>query len=133
MLHIIQETAPLLVPLIEEGMIYHISTKEIICTYLEPFKKENVKNIVLGCTHYLLIKHLIQAEMPEAKIFDSPSAIPPALENYLARHPEIEQKLSKNGLRRYLTTGDPETFSKFARENNLFLSTSSRVEKCPSI
>ena len=115
MMHIIQQTAPLLVPLIEEGMIYHISTKEIIRTYLESFKKENVKNIVLGCTHYPLIKHLIQAEMPEAKIFDSPSVIPESLENYLSRHPEIEQKLSKKGLRRYLTTGDPKTFSNFAK------------------
>jgi len=53
--------------------------------------------------------------MPEAKIFDSPSVIPESLENYLSRHPEIEQKLSKKGLRRYLTTGDPKTFSNFAK------------------
>jgi len=116
MMHIIQQAAPLLVPLIEEGMIYHISTKEIIRTYLESFKKENVKNIVLGCTHYPLIKHLIQAEMPEAKIFDSPSVIPESLENYLSRHPEIEKRLSRSGARRYMTTDNPKKFKKFAQD-----------------
>ncbi|MDP3784630.1 MAG: glutamate racemase [bacterium] len=128
---IIQVAAPLLVPLIEEGKIDDPITRRILQEYLADFKKENIKNIVLGCTHYPFIKHLIQAEMPNAKIFDSPSVIPAALENYLSRHPEIEQKLSKNGSRRYVTTGDQENFEKFARENNLFLSTSSRVEKYP--
>jgi len=114
---IVQQAAPLLVPLIEEGMIYHTSTTEILRTYLESFKKERISNIVLGCTHYPFIKHLIEAEMPNAKIFDSPSIIPPALENYLLRHPEIEEKLSKNSLRRYVTTDDPSAFAKFAKNN----------------
>jgi len=112
---IVQEAAPRLVPLIESAMIYHSDMSRALKKYLEPFKKENIQNIILGCTHYPLIKHLIQAEMPEAKIFDSPSVIPESLENYLSRHPEIEQKLSKKGLRRYLTTGDPKTFSNFAK------------------
>ena len=114
--NIIQVPAPLLVPLIEAGKIDGIETKETVKNYLEVFKKENIKNIILGCTHYPFIKNLIQAEMPDAKIFDSPSVIPPALENYLAHHPEIEKLISKNGVRRYVTTGDPEKFAKFAED-----------------
>ncbi|HBT81848.1 glutamate racemase [Candidatus Giovannonibacteria bacterium RIFCSPHIGHO2_01_FULL_48_47] len=131
---IIQQAAPLLVPLIEAAMIYHSDMSRALKKYLNPFKTESIQNIVLGCTHYPFIKHLIQAEMPDAKIFDSPSTIPAALENYFSRHPEIEQKLSKNGARRYITTGNPENFEKFVRENDLFpTATSPRVEKCPLI
>ncbi|MBI2609663.1 glutamate racemase [Candidatus Giovannonibacteria bacterium] len=114
--NIVQAAAPLLVPIIESGMIYHNSTKDIIRTYLEPLKKENIKNLVLGCTHYPFIKHLIQAEMPDAKIFDSPSIIPASLENYLSRHPEIENKLTTKRQRCYITTGDPKRFSEFAKK-----------------
>lgn len=113
---IIQQAAPLLVPLIEEEFIERPITKTILADYLADFKKENIKNIILGCTHYPFIKHLIEAEMPDAKIFDSPSVIPPALENYLSRHPEIERKLSKNGTRRFVTTDNPKNFEKFAAE-----------------
>lgn len=110
---IVQQAVPLLVPLIEEGMIDHPVTKTILAGYLADFK--NIKNLILGCTHYPFIKHLIQEEMPGVKIFDSPSIIPASLENYLRRHPEIEQKLSKKGTRRYITTENPKNFSNFAR------------------
>lgn len=115
-IEIFQVSTPFLVPLIESAMIYHSDMQDALKEYLEPLKKQNIQNIVLGCTHYPLIKHLIKAEMPDAKIFDSPSIIPTALGNYLARHPEIDQKLGKNGLRKYITTGDPENFSKFAKD-----------------
>ncbi len=114
---IVQQAAPLLVPIIESGMIYHTSTKEILRTYLEPLKKENIKNIILGCTHYPFIKKLIEKEMGDCRIFDSPSIIPSSLENYLKRHPEIEQNLSRNGTRRYITTDDPAAFSQFAKKH----------------
>ena len=113
---IIQVAAPLLVPLIETGKINDPETKKTLKNYLEVFKREGIKNIVLGCTHYPLINHLIHDEMPDAKIFDSPSVIPPSLENYLLRHPEIEKRLSRSGKRRFVTTGDPKKFSKFAKD-----------------
>lgn len=121
--NIYQVAAPKLVPLIEAGYDtclpagkYHSEIKEALAEYLEPLKKQNINNLVLGCTHYPLIRHLIQAEMPEAHIFDSPAVIPTALKNYLARHPEIEQKILRNGARKYITTGDPEKASRFAED-----------------
>jgi len=116
MFNISQVATPRLVPLIEAGEIDSLEIKEVLCEYLKEFKRGGIKNIILGCTHYPLIKDLIQAELPDVKIFDSPSVIPASLENYLARHPEIEKRLSKNGVRRYITTGDPEKFSKFAKD-----------------
>jgi len=116
MFNILQVATPLLVPLIEAGKIDGPEIKEAIREYLKEFERGGIKNIILGCTHYPLIKDLIQAELPDAKIFESPSVIPASLKNYLSRHPEIEKHLSKNDVRRYITTGDPEKFSKFAKE-----------------
>ncbi|KKU16769.1 MAG: Glutamate racemase [Candidatus Giovannonibacteria bacterium GW2011_GWB1_45_9b] len=126
MFNISQVATPRLVPLIEAGEIDSLEIKEVLCEYLKEFKRGGIKNIILGCTHYPLIKDLIQAELPDVKIFDSPSVIPASLENYLARHPEIEKRLSKNGVRRYITTGDPDKFSKFAKD---FLSLKISAEK----
>ncbi len=123
---IIQQSAPKLVPLIEAGKIQNQEMKDAVAEYLGSFKARKIENIVLGCTHYPLIKHLIQDEMPKARIFDSPSVIPSALGNYLVRHQEIEQRLSKNGIRKHITTGKPKKFVKFAK---VFLNIEIEAEK----
>lgn len=113
---IIQIAARLLVPLIESDMIYHHKMKEALKLYIEPFEKKAIKNLILGCTHYSLIKDLIQTKLPDVKILDSPSIIPSSLESYLARHTEIEKRLTKNSSRRFVTTGNPKKFFTFAKK-----------------
>lgn len=54
---------PLLVPLIEEHFFDHPATKLIIKDYLAPLKQHNIDTLLLGCTHYPLLHHLIQNEM----------------------------------------------------------------------
>ncbi len=82
---IVSDSASLLVPLIEEGWTDQPITREVLKKYLAPLKDKQVESLILGCTPYPLIKKLIQAEMPHTHIFDSPSVIPTALENYLLR------------------------------------------------
>lgn len=54
---------PLLVPLVEEGWIDHPATRLIAHEYLAPFVKENVSALVLGCTHYPLLKAMLCREL----------------------------------------------------------------------
>ena len=49
-----------LVELIERGEISNDSTKRLIHSYLLPLKKNGVDVIVLGCTHYVFIKEIIE-------------------------------------------------------------------------
>ncbi|MCS7250324.1 MAG: glutamate racemase [candidate division WOR-3 bacterium] len=59
-IEIIARATPLLVPLVEEGWINHPITKEILKIYLEPLKEEEIDTLLLGCTHYPLLKKTIE-------------------------------------------------------------------------
>lgn len=57
---VVANPAPLLVPLIEEGWLNKPETRKIVKKYLLPLKIKGVDTIILGCTHYPLIKNLIK-------------------------------------------------------------------------
>jgi glutamate racemase len=61
------QPCPLLVPLVEEGWIEDEITKLTIHKYLDPMLEKDVDVIILGCTHFPVIKHQIQ-EVVGAKI-----------------------------------------------------------------
>ncbi|WP_353266378.1 glutamate racemase [Gemmatimonas sp.] len=54
---------PLFVPLVEEGWTEHPATRLIAHQYLEPLRQLQVDAVVLGCTHYPLLRDVIAAEM----------------------------------------------------------------------
>jgi glutamate racemase len=54
------QAAPLLVPLVEEGWLEGVVPELAVRRYLEPLIDRKVRVIVLGCTHYPLLKGLIE-------------------------------------------------------------------------
>ena len=54
---------PLFVPLVEEGWCASKVAEETVKTYLESLKKSNVDAVILGCTHYPLLKEVIQKQV----------------------------------------------------------------------
>lgn len=56
---VVAQAAPLLVPLVEEGWLTGDVPRLAIRRYVEPLIAANVSVIVLGCTHYPLLKHVI--------------------------------------------------------------------------
>jgi glutamate racemase len=66
------QACPLFVPLVEEGWFDHPATELIAREYLEPLKQAGVDVLVLGCTHYPLLKALLARVMgPGVKLVDS--------------------------------------------------------------
>ncbi|MDD5680466.1 MAG: glutamate racemase [Candidatus Omnitrophica bacterium] len=59
-IRVVSVSCPLFVPLVEEGWLAGAVTKEIAKTYLAPLKKSNMDVLILGCTHYPLLKPVIQ-------------------------------------------------------------------------
>lgn len=55
-----EEACPLFVPLVEEGFVNDPITELVATRYLEKMKKEQVKTIILGCTHYPVLRPDIQ-------------------------------------------------------------------------
>ena len=51
---------PLFVPLVEEGYVHKEATYLIAEEYLEPFKTNGIDTLILGCTHYPLLKDIIR-------------------------------------------------------------------------
>ena len=65
------QACPLFVPLVEEGWIDHEVTRLTAQEYLKPLLAEDVDTLVLGCTHYPLLKPLLQREAPGLLLVDS--------------------------------------------------------------
>lgn len=100
---VFQSPAPMLVPLIEEGEI--TLAKPFLLKYLKPFMDKNLDSLVLGCTHYPILKKEIKKNMPSGiKIISQDEIIPKKLKDYLMLHPEIDKKLSKKRSIKIITT-----------------------------
>lgn len=100
-----QSACPLLVPFIEEGCHDTVPGRMVIKKYLLPFKQKQVDALVLGCTHYALIKQRIASVMGRrVAIIDPGLATAKALRAYLGAHPEIEKRLSRKGSVTLLST-----------------------------
>ena len=143
-LTIVQQACPMLVPLIEAGEHNEPGAKYFIGKYMrELLKKDSqIDTIVLGCTHYPLLKERIDQwlayhHMIEESEFPVPVESPAvttiaqgeleaaSLKDYLLRHPEYREQLSLGGTCAYLTT---ENADRFAQSASLFLDSPVQAE-----
>jgi glutamate racemase len=73
---LISQACALFVPLVEEGWLEHPVTRMTAQEYLRPVLAEKVDTLVLGCTHYPLLKPLLQdVAGPEVALVDSAEAM----------------------------------------------------------
>ena len=93
---VIGKACPLFVPLVEEGWLHDPVTVEVASRYLQELKDEQVDTLILGCTHYPLIRSTIQEVMGE-KV----RLVNPAYETAL----ELKSLLTKMDL---LSTGEQQ-------------------------
>ena len=75
-----------------------------------------IDTVILGCTHYPLLLPKIHKYMPRGiRIVSQGEYVAESLQSYFVRHPEIEQRCTKNGKVHYLTTENPEKFKESAQ------------------
>jgi glutamate racemase len=73
---IFSQACPLFVPLVEEGWLDHPVTRLTAQEYLNPVLAEHIDTLVLGCTHYPLLKALLQNVVgEEIRLVDSAEAM----------------------------------------------------------
>jgi glutamate racemase len=78
---------PLLVPMIEEGYFNNQISSSIIHNYLSDESLQHIEALILGCTHYPLIKKDIEAYYTSAvEVIDSSSVVAQALKEYLEKN-----------------------------------------------
>ena len=67
---VVSKACPLFVPLVEEGLLEDRVTDDIVARYLQEMKEYHVDALVLGCTHYPLIREVIQKHLPGVFVYD---------------------------------------------------------------
>ena len=85
---VVGKSCPLFVPLVEEGFAKHKITEEVIDIYLSEFKKTDIDTMILGCTHYPLLRSRIMAYLGEQV-----HIVNPAYETAI----DLKSILEKNG------------------------------------
>ena len=122
-----QQACPLWVPLIEAGEHDKPGADYFVDLYLRELLSKDplIDTLVLGCTHYPLLKEKISkwlndpinAKMVNDKmvnIIAQGNLVAASLADYLTRHPEYRNQLSQNGTCHYLTTENADRFSQSA-------------------
>ncbi|MGC9109252.1 MAG: glutamate racemase [Caldimicrobium sp.] len=95
---LIANPAPLLVPLIEEGWLNKPETRKIVKKYLIPLKMRGIDTLILGCTHYPLIKKVIAEKAGKRiKLVDPSEEVAEAVYRYLEENSKLKEELLPNG------------------------------------
>ncbi len=114
---LVQLACPLLVPLIEAGELAGPGLGHFLARYWAETvaRGPDVDLLLLGCTHYPLIRGEIARLVPPAvRVLSQDELVAPSLADYLRRHPEIEGRITRGGGRRFLTTDASEHFDRLA-------------------
>lgn len=105
---------PLFVPLVEEGFLSHPASRLIVKEYLGPLKGQNIDTLLLGCTHYPLLKTLIQEEMGDSiTLIDSALTCAEAVAHTLKQYNLHSQ--SQTAQLEYYVSDDPQKFCELSR------------------
>jgi len=111
-----EEACPLLVPLVEEGWMNHPTTMSIAREYLRPLLKKKIDTLVLGCTHYPLLKGVLGKVLgPGVRQIDSAEATADDVYGML-RQFNLLNDGDRKGKISLFVTDRPRSFSRLASQ-----------------
>ena len=127
-IHVTGVACPFWVPLVEyneadsPGADYFVKKSIDQIMDLDP----QIDALILGCTHYPLLMPKIKKYLPAGvRVISQGEYVAKSLQDYLERHPQVEQRCAKHGEAHYLTTENPE---KFKEQAQIFLNDDILVE-----
>ena len=112
-----EQACPMWVPLVEYGESNAPGADYFVEKYTSELMQRDPKidTIILGCTHYPLLRPKIREALPESvELISQGELVASSLADYLLRHPEMEHRLSQGGEISYRTTECPEKFEELA-------------------
>lgn len=112
---VFQQACPLFVPLAEEGFAAKPAAALIAREYLAPIKQHKADTVILGCTHYPILKNLIGSILgPRVTLVDSADTLTQAAKLFLQTHAMAAAK--GTGTLTLYASDDPAKFTKSARQ-----------------
>ena len=109
---VISLATPRLAPAIENNDF--MEAEKAISEYAETFK--NIPALILGCTHYPLVKDLFQKHLPNTRIVAQDELMGQKLADYLKRHSEIETQLSQGGTHQFFVSQLSPSYTQVAQK-----------------
>lgn len=112
---VFSKACPLFVPLVEEGWIDSPVTEEVAAIYLKPLMEKNIDGLILGCTHYPIIKATIKKVVNDnVQIIDSAIETAVEVRNTLQSH-KILNESSHKPEHLFYVSDLPQKFEEIAR------------------
>ena len=108
------KACPLFVPLVENKFLSDPITYQVAKKYLKELKNKRIDTLILGCTHYPLVKKVVRDIMDNVELVDSSIAVAKDVKERLAREGLQAKKTRSRGKTIYYVSDDPEGFSKTA-------------------
>ncbi len=109
---------PMWVPLVEYGEAASDGADFFVAKDIDTLLAADplIDTVVLGCTHYPLLLPKIQACCAPRgiRVVVQGDIVAESLADYLRRHPDMDDRLTRGGSVAYLTTGDPDAFDRLA-------------------
>lgn len=100
----ISQACPLFVPLAEEGWLEGDVVNMVVAHYLSPLKEKNIDTLILGCTHYPLLKNAIANQFNKTTVLiDSADAVARAVQKQLSDFDLLNNKDEKGSLFCFVT------------------------------
>jgi glutamate racemase len=110
---VITQACPLFVPFVEEGWTSGKVVAEVAKTYLKPLKDNRVDTLILGCTHYPVLKNIIKEVMgPGVTLIDSAKQVAIEVKNILSS--EGSAAKGRTGKHSFYVSDNPQWFTDLA-------------------
>jgi len=107
-------SCPLFVPLVEEGWFEHAVTYQVAQQYLGTMKKNKVDTLILGCTHYPLLKGVLHNVMgPKVQLVDSAQEVALQVKELLTKTRQLRTRL-RPGQHVFIVSDEPKQFQRLA-------------------
>ena len=116
-IEVFQHACPLWVPFVESGDYKSDAVDAIVKQDLEQLFEKNdaIDTVLLACTHYPLLKDKIEKYLPpNVSLISQGSIVANSLKDYLQRHVELENRITKCGTKSFFTTDDIKDFEEHA-------------------
>lgn len=113
-----QQACPMWVPLIENNEHESAGADYFVKEYVDALNNQSaeIDTVLLGCTHYPLLAGKIQQQLKKnIQLLSQGNIVADSLADYLHRHPEMEERLTKQGEKQFFTTDSAEDFNRHAR------------------
>jgi glutamate racemase len=107
---------PLLSPIVEEGWFKKPETNMIVKKYIQPLKIRRIDTLIAACSYYSPLCETIGRKVGKrVKVIDSSIVLADYLVEFLKNHPDVNQKLSREGFTRFFVSDISAQIEKTAK------------------